>query len=194
MVRRDATTYRKPEFFALLLSAAIVCALGGQLNATGPAEEAGDAASALTKDRTRDRPAPASLAEAIEARGFWLGSRAQLPPKQEPIRIATPDWLQQGGQAQVELAEDDHNWVVVEGAGVNVRAGPSVRAQRIGNMTRGKRLRVLERGKKWTRIEDPLTSQSGWMWADYLAETTPRQRAESNPGETAAKAPSSGPG
>lgn len=121
------------------------------------------------KVRTRKRPTPGSLTDSIKARGFWFGSDAKPAPEREAIRVETHNW----GQAELPptssaSSTDEQQWALVDGAVVNIRSGPSLSADRVGSFTQGTRLRVMERGDGWTRVEDPKSGQSGWMHQDFL--------------------------
>lgn len=178
--RLDVAMQRKPGVFTILLAGGAVCALAGQLHATGlftpqaksTVHEA-SAASSNEKDRTRARPAPGSLTGAVEAHGFWFGASEEPAAKREPFRVETPAWTKKQLQAIATEPGNQKDWAVVEGSVVNVRSGPSANASRIGSFERGTRLRVIERQEKWTRIEDPETQQTGWMYRTLLKVSDP---------------------
>lgn len=62
--------------------------------------------------------------------------------------------------------------VRVDGSRVNLRAGPSLSAERITAFDRDTRLTVLERGETWTQVKNPETGQTGWMHGNYLKTVT----------------------
>lgn len=167
----------KPGFLTMLLAGGAVCALAGQLHASGlllpkDDKDAGiaeaEATAGAVKDRTRERPAPASLTSAVKAHGFWFGGNEAAPAKREPIRIERSDLTRKQLKAIATQPGGGAEWVTVDGSVVNVRSGPGLDAPRVGSMTRGTRLRVVERGETWTKVENPQSHLTGWMHQDFL--------------------------
>ena len=87
------------------------------------------------------------------------------PNTPETVSSVSDSETRPSGQEQAEVPV----WVRVNGSVVNVRSAPAASAQRIGSFTEGTRLRVVESGGKWTKVEDPKTGRSGWMFGSYLA-------------------------
>jgi uncharacterized protein YgiM (DUF1202 family) len=171
---------KKPKLFTVLLAGGAICALAGQLHATGlfvppsePAVNPPSEAVASDKDRTRARPAPGSLTGSIKARGFWFGAHETPAEAQEPIRVEAPVWTRKELQAIATEPGGPDNWVVVDGSVVNIRSAPGIDASRVGSLERGTRLRVIERRNNWTQVEDPQTQTTGWMHQDFLKAAVP---------------------
>jgi hypothetical protein len=179
---------KKPKLFTILLATGAVCALAGQLHATGlfiPQAEPAIIEPAITesapapdgakeaKDRTRTRPAPGSLTGAIKAHGFWFGSEQAPAEAQEPIRVEAPAWTTKELQAIATQPGAPEDWAVVNGSLVNVRSAPRLDADRVGSLERGTRVRIITRRDGWTQIENPQTRQSGWMHQDFLKAAVP---------------------
>ena len=119
----------------------------------------------------RERPIPGALIGATASKGTGLASDSEtLTPSQSRYDSAASSNFNSTG-ARINLSDQvkQNAWVRVSGSVVNVRSGPSTSAPRIGSFPEGTRLRVIESGKGWTKIEDPETGQSGWMNRDYLA-------------------------
>ncbi len=86
-------------------------------------------------------------------------------------------------------------WVFVSGNRVNMRSGPGISHDIIGQFQRGVRLLVLERGKNWlhVRAENGAASTSGWMSARYLSDRTlPAEIKRKKEPKRVVAAPSSG--
>ena len=123
------------------------------------------------KNTQRVRPTPGALVSAIAPSGPTLAADSQAPaPSQSRYGSAVSSSFRNAGTL-LNLSDQvkQDAWVRVSGSVVNVRSSPSVSAPRIGSFPEGTRLRVIERGTGWTKIEDPETGQSGWMNRDYLA-------------------------
>jgi uncharacterized protein YgiM (DUF1202 family) len=67
-------------------------------------------------------------------------------------------------------ATDDANatWIKPT-AWVNLREGPSSTAQVLSIVPKGTKLRVLARKRGWVKVNNPATSQSGWIYASNIA-------------------------
>ena len=67
-------------------------------------------------------------------------------------------------------ATDDANatWIRPT-AWVNLREGPSSTAQVLSIVPKGTKLRVLGRKRGWVKVNNPATSQSGWIYASNIA-------------------------
>lgn len=119
----------------------------------------------------RERPTPGALIGAITPAGPALTSGIQVPAPRKSIHNSAASSSFNNADTRFDLSDQvkQKSWVRVSGSVVNVRSGPSVSAPRIGSFPEGTRLRVIERGASWTKIENPETGQSGWMKRDYLA-------------------------
>jgi len=88
---------------------------------------------------------------------------------------ASPDEVSEGAdgeETEEEFIEDDQN--VREGyvnaeVGLNVRTGPGVGNSRIGALTVGARVTVLEERDGWYRIS--FNGQEGWVSGEYITLT-----------------------
>jgi uncharacterized protein YgiM (DUF1202 family) len=64
------------------------------------------------------------------------------------------------------------DWVEVRSA-VNIRSGPSRSATRLGTYQSGAKLQAMGSESGWVQVLDPDTSETGWIYENYLAEVTP---------------------
>jgi uncharacterized protein YgiM (DUF1202 family) len=54
-------------------------------------------------------------------------------------------------------------------AWVNLRESPSATAAVVTIVPKGVKLRIIGRKRAWVRVNNPATSQSGWIYASNLA-------------------------
>lgn len=165
---------------ALALYPVVQFAGAADRNAPDPAEASprpAVSAPAGAERVRRTRPEPGALSRSARAKDFSrFFHPGGSPQPRGPIRLKVKTAL-------LELAltpEAAPERVRVNGSRVNMRAGPSLSAERITAFDRDTRLTVLERGETWTQVENPETGQTGWMHGDYLKTVT-----KSSPDSTA---------
>lgn len=126
---------------------------------------------AIAENTRHLRPDPAALAKPVAFSDTAPASDSHPPTPREPIHVTAK--LPSFSKIRADLTPPDQEelstWVRVNGSVVNVRSGPRASAQRIGSFREGTRLRVIKRSSSWTKVEDPETGQSGWMYHRYLA-------------------------
>jgi uncharacterized protein YgiM (DUF1202 family) len=71
-----------------------------------------------------------------------------------PIRRPTPPG-----------SDDREAGWVKPSAYVNLRDGPSSSSAVVGVVAKGTKLRVMGRKRGWVQVNDPATSQSGWIYS-----------------------------
>lgn len=127
--------------------------------------------TAEIENTRRERPTPGALIAAVEPAVPASTSDSRTPAPALPVYepAAASSFSDAGKPLDLADKVEQVEWVQVSGSVVNVRSGPSASSPRIGSFPEGTRLRVVERGAGWTKIEDPETGQSGWMKGDYLA-------------------------
>jgi hypothetical protein len=84
-------------------------------------------------------------------------------PVVEPAATPQPS---QTGAANPEAANPE--WVEVSSP-VNVRSAPTPQADTINVAEPGKRYQATGRQGSWVQVTDPTTSESGWVYARYVA-------------------------
>ena len=143
-------------------------------------------ADAATVLKLSPRPGAAIAAEAAEA-GPAEAQRAQLPAEEPETAAVTdsPPLPDEAGDTAAIVepvplptrrpargTEDvAANWVRPS-AYVNLRDGPTSTARVVSVVAKGAKLRVVARKRGWVQVADPNTSQSGWIYSDYV-ETGP---------------------
>ena len=127
--------------------------------------------TAEVENTRRERPTPGALISAVTPAAPASTSDSQAPAPGLPTYDAAAPLSFGDTGKPLDLADkvEKAEWVQVSGSVVNVRSGPSAASPRVGSFPEGTRLRVIERGAGWTKIEDPETGQSGWMKRDFLA-------------------------
>lgn len=164
-----------------LLAAVVIGALATQLEPTrspyirAVLDDKSGGQVAVIENARPAPPTPAVLTKAITSTDSESTSRNQPRVLSEPNQNATDTAARPrntGGRRTRADPDGASVWVRVNGSVVNVRSGPTSSAQRIGSFPEGTRLRVLERDGRWTKIEDPESGQSGWMFRDFLARVS----------------------
>jgi uncharacterized protein YraI len=83
-----------------------------------------------------------------------------------------------------EPNKSDDEWAEVISA-VNLRAGPSAGERRLQTYQPGTMLRIISSESGWVQVFNPETSESGWIYSEYLS-STPWALTEANSTEMAA--------
>jgi len=84
-----------------------------------------------------------------------------------PSRNADPAKLAPSDGGQTEKDGDGVN-SVQPSTSVNLREGPTASAAVISEIAKDTKLKVLEQRRRWVKVIDPETSQSGWIYAPNL--------------------------
>ena len=84
-----------------------------------------------------------------------------------PSRNADPAKLAPSDGGQTEKDGDGVN-SVQPSTSVNLREGPTASAAVISVIAKDTKLKVLEQRRRWVKVIDPETSQSGWIYAPNL--------------------------
>lgn len=172
MLGRNKSTFRAALFAGLAITAIATQLEPTKLPFINAIPQVNPESRDVVAENTRHvRPTPAALTRAINSTdpSFASGNQSPLPQKPIDITAALSDFSNTGARLTPPDRKEASDWVRVNRSVVNVRSGPRVSARRIGSFQKGTRLRVIERGTSWTKVEDPQSGQSGWMYRDYLA-------------------------
>ena len=137
-------------------------------------------------------PVSAPKAQNPEAQSMAVRSAAVAPDDAQSVRPSsgtsqiakTPTPLpgtEDKGESSAPPISDSLNeeadWVVVSRA-ASVHSGPSVSAPIVYRHPIGTELRLISYQQGWFQVEDPTTSEQGWIYAKYYLEAIrgPNQR------------------
>lgn len=101
---------------------------------------------------------------------------APVQPKQVASAVGSAVPQPQEPPAEARPA-DSKVWLVVTGTRVNMRDAPGVEGSKVAMFENGTKLERLEKSGIWVRVQNPDTSESGWMHGDFLAAVTPPTNA-----------------
>ncbi len=128
------------------------------------------------------KPAPASEPQ---------GARAELQARAEPEEVAAPEKTskpdtevvadapsgdavqsaptapQPTAPAAIVAEESEADWIKPS-AFVNLREGPSSSSAVIGVISKGTKLKVTGRKRRWVQVTNPTTAESGWIYGRYV--------------------------
>ena len=129
-------------------------------------------------------PISAPKAQNPEARSMAVRSAAVAPDDAQSVRPSSgtsqiaktptplPGIEDKGESSAPPISEswnEEANWVVVSRA-ASVHSGPSVSAPIVYRHPIGTELRLISYQQGWFQVEDPATSQQGWIYAKYYLE------------------------
>jgi hypothetical protein len=150
--------------------------LSVELVAPGNGTIATTSTTLQTKAAVKTEPFPYGIGQAGIEQGL-VPNQALVPD----IEAAKPEAGAQEGTPQETASIDamslpdrrpeppaDANWIRPT-AWVNLREGPSSTAKVLKIVAKGVKLRVLGRKRGWVQVEDPSTSQNGWIYARNVA-------------------------
>jgi hypothetical protein len=89
------------------------------------------------------------------------GERSAPSRNADPAKLAPSD----GGQTE---KDGDHANSVQPSTSVNLREGPTSSAAIISVIAKDTKLKVLEQRRRWVKVINPETSESGWIYAPNL--------------------------
>lgn len=132
-------------------------------------------AAVVTADRLRVRSTPSGSGNIIG----YLGQGQivnVLETKNDWTKIATPSFT--GWVFSVYLSSDDQKetgirqtgWVAADS--LNVRARPSLKAERVETITHGQRVRIVSKQGEWYQIVTDH-GKMGWVASEYISAASP---------------------
>ena len=68
---------------------------------------------------------------------------------------------------QIQSSSDAARWIVV--TAVNLRKRPTRSAPAIGVVAKGTKLSLISRQRSWVRVNNPATSEEGWIYSRHVA-------------------------
>jgi len=71
-----------------------------------------------------------------------------------------------------ESSSDDARWITL--TAVNLRERPTRSAQAIGVVAKGTKLYLISRHRSWVRVNNPATSEDGWIYGRHVADASLR--------------------
>ena len=97
----------------------------------------------------------------IQPASLVVVASAAEPPSGREFAGASP--------AEPEAASLDRRWIIAKG--LNVRTGPTVRADLISSLPYGTPVNVLETSGSWARVQ--AGDVTGWLSANFLTDENP---------------------
>jgi hypothetical protein len=116
---------------------------------------------ALSKSEAAAEPEPAATAPKP-------ADVPVVPVVTTPQPVVEPATPQPSETGAVNPGTADPEWVEVSSP-VNVRSAPTPQADTINVAEPGKRYQATGRQGSWVQVTDPATSESGWVYARYVA-------------------------
>ena len=116
------------------------------------------------------KDADAQLRALAKAEALATPPAAPKPAEVVPVPVTTTPQPPAAPMApkQTQTGAVDLGWVEISSP-VNVRSAPTPQAETIKVAVPGKRYQATARQGSWVQVTDPATSESGWVYARYVA-------------------------
>ena len=101
----------------------------------------------------------AQVAEEKRAEEALANLNPETAAPEEPVPLP----LRRPAQSSIE----DARWIAL--TAVNLRERPTRSAQAIGVVAKGTKLYLISRQRSWVRINNPATSEEGWIYGRHVA-------------------------